>query len=87
MNPFSVVENMTLETNLTMDLLLVNPIRKYKCLKNDLEQQEWVCTFKDLSRVKAGFKSVPLQPYFEFPATFRHRLAQQFQNKIGEKRF
>ena len=45
MNPFSVVENMTLETNLTMDLLLVNPIKKYKCLKKDLEQQEWVCSY------------------------------------------
>ena len=45
-----------------------------------------VC-YKDLSRVKAGFKSVPLQPYFEFPTTFWHWLAQRFQNKIGEECF
>ena len=38
---------------------------------------------KDLCRIKAGFKSLPLQPYFEFRATFQHWLAQRFQNKIG----
>ena len=42
---------------------------------------------KDLSRVKAGFKSVPLQLYFEFRATFQHCQAQQFKNKFGEERF
>ena len=26
--------------------------------------------FEDLSRVKASLKSSPLQPYYEFPATF-----------------
>ena len=31
--------------------------------------------FKDLSRLKASFKSVPPQPYFEFPATLRCWLA------------
>ena len=41
---------------------------------------------KDLSRVKAGFKSVPLRLYFEFPAASWHWLAQRFQNKIGEER-
>ena len=44
------------------------------------------CFFKDLSRVKASFKSVPPQPYFEFPATFWCWLAQRFQNKVGEER-
>ena len=43
-----------------------------------------LCHSKDLNRVKAGFKSVPLQPFFEFPATFWHWIAQQFQNIIGE---
>ena len=42
---------------------------------------------KDLSRVKADFKRVPLQLYFEFPATFQHWLTQGFQNDIGEQRF
>ena len=42
---------------------------------------------KDLSRVKASFESVPPQPYFEFPATFWHWLAQRFQNEFGEERF
>ena len=42
---------------------------------------------KDLSRVKASFKSVPPQTYFEFCATFQHWLAQQFQNKIGKECF
>ena len=87
MNPFSVVENMTLETNLTMDLLLVNPIRKYKCLKNDLEQQEWVCTFKDLSRVKAGFKSVSLQFYFEISGLATAKNWHEIQNIDGEELF
>ena len=42
---------------------------------------------KDPRRVKAGFKSVPLQLYFEFPAPFWHWLAQRFQNEFGEERF
>ena len=42
---------------------------------------------KDLSRVKADFKSVPPQPYFEFRANFRYWLAQRFQNKIEEELF
>ena len=44
------------------------------------------CQGKDLSRVKAGFKSVPLHHYFEFPATLQHWLAQRFQNKIEDER-
>ena len=43
-------------------------------------------TFKDPSRVKASFKSVPPQPYFEFPATLQCWLAQRFQNKVEEER-
>ena len=42
---------------------------------------------KDLSRVKASFKSIPLQLYFEFRTTFWHWLAQQLQNKVEEERF
>ena len=42
MNLFSVVENMTLETNSMTVLLLVNPIRNSKCRKKDLEQLELV---------------------------------------------
>ena len=42
---------------------------------------------KDLSRVKASFKSVPLQLYFRFPATLWHWLTKRFQNKLGEERF
>ena len=41
---------------------------------------------KDLNRVKAGIKRVPLQLYFEFCATFWHWLAQKFQNRLGEVR-
>ena len=41
---------------------------------------------KDLCRVKAGFKSVLRQLYFEFRATFRHWLAQRIQNKVEEER-
>ena len=42
---------------------------------------------KDLIRVKAGFTSVPLLQYFVFQATFRHWLAQRFQNEFREERF
>ena len=42
MNLFSVVENMTLETNSMTVSLLVNPIRNFKCRKKDLEQLELV---------------------------------------------
>ena len=42
---------------------------------------------KDPSTVKADFKSVPPQPYFEFCATFQYWLAQRFQNKVEEERF
>ena len=42
---------------------------------------------KDLSRVKASFKSVPPQLSFEIRAIFWHWLAQQIQNKFGEERF
>ena len=42
---------------------------------------------KDLCRVKAGFKIVPPQLYFEFRATFWHWLAQRIQNKVEEERF
>ena len=38
-----------------------------------------------LSRVKAGFESVPLHQYFEFCATLEHWLAHRFQNKIEEE--
>ena len=37
--------------------------------------------------VKASFKSVPRQPYFEFRTTIRHWLVKPFQNKAGEERF
>ena len=42
MNLFSVVENMTLETNSMTVSLLVNQIRNSKCRKKDLEQLELV---------------------------------------------
>jgi len=42
--------------------------------------------YKDLGRVKAGFKSVPPQLHFQFRATFWHWLAQQIQNKVDEER-
>ena len=50
-----------------------------------LKEKQYYC--KDLSRVKAGFKSVPPQLYFEFRATFWHWLAQRIQNKVEEERF
>ena len=42
---------------------------------------------KDLWMVKAGSKSVPPQPYFEFRTTFRHWLPQPIQNKVEEECF
>ena len=46
-----------------------------------------VQSYKDLSGVKAEFKSVSLHQYFEFCNTLRHWLAQRFQNKIEEEHF
>ena len=63
--------------NVMLDLL--NSQLVTSVLLNILEK---IAKVKDLSRVKAGFKSVPLHHYFEFPATFWHWLAQRFQNKI-----
>ena len=42
---------------------------------------------KDLGRVIAGLKSVPPHQYFEFHATLRHWLAQQFQSKLRRNAF
>ena len=57
----------------------------YPLLAKDLIKQRKRLGGKDLSRVKASFKSIPLQPYFEFCATFWHWVAQQFQTKIGDE--
>ena len=43
--------------------------------------------FKDLSRVKAGFKSVPLQSYFEIVGLASAKNWRQIQNIDGEERF
>ena len=50
-----------------------------------LKEKQYYC--KDLSRVKAGFKRVPVQPNLKFPATFWYWLAQRFQNKVEEGGF
>ena len=39
---------------------------------------------KDISRVKADFKSIPPQPNSEFRNNFWCWLAQKFQNKVEE---
>ena len=43
--------------------------------------------FKDLSRVKTGFKSVPLQFYFEIAGLASAKKWQKIQNMAGEERF
>ena len=40
---------------------------------------------KDLSRVKTGFKSVPLQSYFEIVGLAKEW--REIQNMAGEERF
>ena len=67
--------------NVMLDLLSSQLVTSV--LLNILEK---IAKVKDLSRVKAGFKSVPLHHYFEFPATLQHWLAQRFQNKIEDER-
>ena len=42
---------------------------------------------KDLSRVKASFKSVPLQFYFEITGLASAKKWQKIQNMAGEERF
>ena len=41
----------------------------------------------DLSRVKAGFKSVPLQSYFEITRLDSAKKWQEIQKKAGEECF
>ena len=43
--------------------------------------------FKDLSKVKPGFKSVPLQIYFEIAELANAEKWQEIQNMVGEERF
>ena len=43
--------------------------------------------FKDLSRVKPGFKSVPLQLYFEIAELASAKKWREIQNMVGEERF
>ena len=61
----------------------------YPCfLKHNSQASEYLQAYvsKDLSRVKAGFKSIPLQPNFEFPATFFSLFANNFSaEEILEK--
>ena len=42
---------------------------------------------KDLSRVKAGFKGVLPQLYFEFAELASAKKWQEIQNKVREERF
>ena len=42
---------------------------------------------KDLSRVKTGFKSVPLQFYFEIGELATAKKRHKIQNRAGEERF
>ena len=43
--------------------------------------------FKDLSKVKPGFKSVPLQIYFEIAGLASAKKWREIQNIVGEERF
>ena len=43
--------------------------------------------FKDLSRVKPGFKSFPLQFYFEIAGLVSAKKWREIQNMAGEERF
>ena len=52
----------------------------YKCPKLDHSG-------KDLSRVKTGFKSVPLQFYFEIAGLVSTEKWREIQNIAGEERF
>ena len=42
--------------------------------------------FKDLSRVKTGFKSVPLQFYFEIAGLAKAKKGQEIQKMAGKER-
>ena len=42
---------------------------------------------KDLSMVKASFKSIPLQFYFEIPWLASAKKWREIQNMAGEERF
>ena len=44
-------------------------------------------TSKDLSKVKPGFKSVPLQIYFEVAGLASAEKWREIQNIVGEERF
>ena len=43
--------------------------------------------FKDLSRVKTGFKSIPFQFYFEIAGLANAKKWWEIQNMGGEERF
>ena len=43
--------------------------------------------FKDLSKVKGGFKSVPLQFYFEIAGLASNEKWREIQKMAGEERF
>ena len=47
----------------------------------------YVVAAKDLSKVKQGFKSVPLQIYFEIAGLARAEKWREIQNIVGEERF
>ena len=50
-------------------------------------QKKTEANFKDLCRVKAGFKSVPLQFYFEIAGLAIAKKWREIQNMAGEERF
>ena len=47
----------------------------------------FIVSFKDLSRVKAGFKSIPLQFYFEIAGLASAEMWREIQNMAREERF
>ena len=44
-------------------------------------------SFKDLSRLKAGFKSVPLQFYFKIAGLVSAEKWREIQNMVGEEQY
>ena len=61
--------------------------RKYTWMSSYKSEKKQIFYIIITSRVKARFRSILPQQYFEFRATLQHWLAQRFQNEFEEERF
>ena len=62
-------------------------IGQLSILNHELAQWFYSLVCKDLSKVKPGFKSIPLQIYFEIAGLARAEKWREIQNIVGEERF